>query len=177
MVLSSTSRQTSSSSPHQRHCFSTPPAPPPAGESFSLASLTRIISSLYLIAVFNFLIQRRWVYFPCGVLDSGGRPARSSPKNIRYGRETFFCFGLRQLLFSLFIVNMLFSKLCRVALLSVAATRAAAMTIAGKSNLKITGDGLQDLVTWDEHSLFVRGERILFYSYVLLEVDKSVTRV
>lgn len=26
-------------------------------------------------------------------------------------------------------------------------------------------DGLmQDLVTWDEHSLFVRGERIMFYS-------------
>lgn len=62
---------------------------------------------------------------------------------------------------------MLFRKLCHAALLSVAAIQATALTIGGKPNLSIKPykrEPLQDLVTWDEHSLFVRGERVLFYS-------------
>lgn len=62
---------------------------------------------------------------------------------------------------------MLFRKICHAALLSVAAIQATALTIGGKPNLMIKPykrEPLQDIVTWDEHSLFVRGERILFYS-------------
>lgn len=62
---------------------------------------------------------------------------------------------------------MLFSKLCHAALLSVAALEATALTIGGKPNLMIKPykrEALQDIVTWDEHSLFVRGERVFFYS-------------
>ncbi|USW56803.1 Putative glycoside hydrolase, family 35, Galactose-binding-like domain superfamily [Septoria linicola] len=63
---------------------------------------------------------------------------------------------------------MLFRKLCLAALLSVAAVETAALAIGGKPNMMIKpykrNEPLQDVVTWDEHSLFVHGERVLFYS-------------
>ncbi|KAK4618252.1 putative beta-galactosidase A [Fulvia fulva] len=62
---------------------------------------------------------------------------------------------------------MLFGKLLKAAVLSVAAVQTAALTIGGKPNMMIKSykrEALQDLVTWDEQSLFVRGERVLFYS-------------
>ncbi|GAB1735934.1 hypothetical protein NU219Hw_g5268t1 [Hortaea werneckii] len=64
---------------------------------------------------------------------------------------------------------MLFGKLCKAALLSAAAVQSAtALAIGGKPNLMIRDsykrEPLQDIVTWDEHSLFVHGERIIFYS-------------
>ncbi|WPH04456.1 glycoside hydrolase family 35 protein [Acrodontium crateriforme] len=63
---------------------------------------------------------------------------------------------------------MLVKMSTRVALLFLAALQvASAMTIAGKPNMMIKPykrEPLQDIVTWDEHSLFVRGERILFFS-------------
>ncbi|KAK5111284.1 hypothetical protein LTR85_012225 [Meristemomyces frigidus] len=62
---------------------------------------------------------------------------------------------------------MLFRRLCQAALLSVAAVQTAAMTIGGKPGMMTKPykrAPLQNIVTWDEHSLFVRGERIMFYS-------------
>ncbi|KAI7515484.1 hypothetical protein KC316_g21468, partial [Hortaea werneckii] len=55
---------------------------------------------------------------------------------------------------------MLFGKLCKAALLSAAAVQSAtALAIGGKPNLMIRDsykrEPLQDIVTWDEHSLFV----------------------
>ena len=53
------------------------------------------------------------------------------------------------------------------ALLSLASIDVSALGI-GSSKLSISQQDkrapLQDLVTWDEHSLFVRGERMMFYS-------------
>ncbi|KAK5698835.1 hypothetical protein LTR97_006483 [Elasticomyces elasticus] len=62
---------------------------------------------------------------------------------------------------------MLFKTLAQAALLSLAAVQTAALAIGGTSNLKVKPykrEALQDIVTWDEHSLFVRGERIMFFS-------------
>ncbi|KAL9619062.1 MAG: hypothetical protein Q9160_006317 [Pyrenula sp. 1 TL-2023] len=53
------------------------------------------------------------------------------------------------------------------AVLSFLTIQSSALTIAGKPNRLIKPykrAPLQDLVTWDEHSLFVRGERIMFFS-------------
>ncbi|KAH8649361.1 beta-galactosidase extracellular [Xylariales sp. PMI_506] len=53
-----------------------------------------------------------------------------------------------------------------IALLVSLYARVSALTIGGKQ-FTVTDpgkrDALQDIVTWDEHSLFVRGERIMFY--------------
>ncbi|KAK0272524.1 hypothetical protein LTR91_006161 [Friedmanniomyces endolithicus] len=67
---------------------------------------------------------------------------------------------------------MLFNQLVQAALLSVAAVQTAALAIGSPSNLVIKrGPLLQDIVTWDEkelttsqHSLFVRSERVMFFS-------------
>lgn len=62
---------------------------------------------------------------------------------------------------------MLFGKLCQAALLSVAAVQSNALAIGGKPDMIVhpyKREALQDIVTWDEHSVFVRGERVLFYS-------------
>lgn len=48
---------------------------------------------------------------------------------------------------------MLFGKLLKAAVLSVAAVQTAALTIGGKPNMMIKSykrEALQDLVTWDE---------------------------
>lgn len=66
-------------------------------------------------------------------------------------------------------LDMLFRRFCHAALLSVAAIQATGLMIGGGQNVMIKPykrEPLQDIVTWDEHSLFVRGERIMFYSYV-----------
>ena len=42
-----------------------------------------------------------------------------------------------------------------------------AMSFTGKPGLRVKdyeSEPLQDIVTWDEHSIFVHGERVLFYS-------------
>ncbi|PIA88990.1 putative beta-galactosidase A [Cercospora beticola] len=63
---------------------------------------------------------------------------------------------------------MLFGKLCQAVLLSAAAVQTAALAVGGKPNMLIKpykrNEPLQDIVTWDEHSLFVHGKRVLFYS-------------
>ncbi|KAK5149882.1 hypothetical protein LTS14_010597 [Recurvomyces mirabilis] len=49
----------------------------------------------------------------------------------------------------------------------MAVVQSTAMTIGGKPNMMIKPykrELLQDIVTWDTHSLFVRGERVLFFS-------------
>jgi hypothetical protein len=52
-----------------------------------------------------------------------------------------------------------------VSLLLLTFASARALSAKPKSlNVRVTTDGLQDIVTWDEHSIFVRGERVLFYS-------------
>ena len=48
-----------------------------------------------------------------------------------------------------------------------AAQQTAALPFVGQPGLKVKPykrAPLQDIVTWDEHSIFVRGERVLFYS-------------
>lgn len=55
----------------------------------------------------------------------------------------------------------------KAALLSALAISANALTMGGKPSQMIKPykrAPLQDIVTWDEHSLFVHGERIIFYS-------------
>ncbi|KAK5108976.1 hypothetical protein LTR62_007610 [Meristemomyces frigidus] len=64
---------------------------------------------------------------------------------------------------------MRFTNLCRAALLSVAAVvqQTDALTMGGKPDMVVKPykrEVLQDIVTWDQHSLFVRDERVLFYS-------------
>lgn len=62
---------------------------------------------------------------------------------------------------------MLFHKLLYAALLSCAALQTSALTLGGKPKQLIKPykrAPLQDIVTWDEHSIFVHGERVLFYS-------------
>ena len=61
---------------------------------------------------------------------------------------------------------MLFRQLCLLL--------AAAANLVTAANPRLSGQGLKiirdnsvnddGLVTWDEHSLFVRGERVIFYS-------------
>ncbi|KAF2089080.1 glycoside hydrolase family 35 protein [Saccharata proteae CBS 121410] len=55
----------------------------------------------------------------------------------------------------------------RALLLSCLAVQTIALVIGGKPNQVIKPykrEALQDIVTWDEHSLYVRGERVLFLS-------------
>lgn len=61
---------------------------------------------------------------------------------------------------------MILKHFFQAALLSLCAIDASAIAIGGR-RFTVKADkraALQDLVTWDEHSLFVRGERILIYS-------------
>lgn len=65
--------------------------------------------------------------------------------------------------------KMLFSNLLQTALLSLATLQTtSARAIAGKPQNYIQpyrrGEPLQDIVTWDEHSLLIRGERVMLYS-------------
>lgn len=64
---------------------------------------------------------------------------------------------------------MLFRKLLQAALLSsVAVQDVSARALAGKPQHFIQpykrGEPLQDIVTWDEHSLLIRGERVMLFS-------------
>ncbi|KAL2358260.1 putative beta-galactosidase [Cryomyces antarcticus] len=62
---------------------------------------------------------------------------------------------------------MLFSKLVSAAVVSCLAAQSAALAYGGKPSQVIKPykrAPLQEIVTWDEHSLFVRGKRVLFYS-------------
>jgi hypothetical protein len=64
---------------------------------------------------------------------------------------------------------MLFRNLLQTALLSCAAVQdVSARALAGKPSDFIRpykrGEPLQDIVTWDEHSLMIRGERVMLYS-------------
>lgn len=62
---------------------------------------------------------------------------------------------------------MLFRKRLQAALAACAALQVDAMTIGGKPYQMIhpyKRAPLQDIVTWDEHSIFVHGERVMFYS-------------
>ena len=53
-------------------------------------------------------------------------------------------------------------------LLASLAVQTAALSSTGRPGMKITPSKrqaiLQDIVTWDQHTLFVNNERILFYS-------------
>jgi hypothetical protein len=65
--------------------------------------------------------------------------------------------------------KMLFSKLLQAALLSCTAVQdVSARVLAGKPQNFIQpykrGEPLQNIVTWDEHSLLIRGERVMLYS-------------
>jgi hypothetical protein len=64
---------------------------------------------------------------------------------------------------------MLFRKLLEAALLSAVAVQdVSARALAGKPQHFVQpyrrGEPLQDIVTWDEHSLLIRGERVMLYS-------------
>jgi hypothetical protein len=65
--------------------------------------------------------------------------------------------------------TMLLQKLLQAALISCTAIQdVSARALAGKPNDFIKpykrGEPLQDIVTWDEHSLLIRGERVMLYS-------------
>lgn len=65
--------------------------------------------------------------------------------------------------------TMLLQKLLQAALISSTAIQdVSARALAGKPNDFIQpykrGEPLQDIVTWDEHSLLIRGERVMLYS-------------
>lgn len=53
-------------------------------------------------------------------------------------------------------------------LVAGSAVQTVALSIPGKPALKVKpykrDEPLQDIVTWDQHSIFVHGERVLFYS-------------
>ena len=74
---------------------------------------------------------------------------------------------------------MLLSKLAAALTWAGMAYQAVGMTIAGRPNQLIhpykRGEPLQDIVTWDKRSLFVRGERIMFFSGELL-LERCCTR-
>jgi hypothetical protein len=62
-----------------------------------------------------------------------------------------------------------FSRLLPLAVSCVSALLgiAEAAVVVGRKPAQVIdpqSDGLQNIVEWDEHSLFVNGERILFYS-------------
>ena len=65
---------------------------------------------------------------------------------------------------------MLFRQLLQAALLSCATVQdvVSARALAGKPQHFIQpykrGEPLQDIVTWDEHSLLIRGERVMLFS-------------
>ena len=64
---------------------------------------------------------------------------------------------------------MLLQKLLQAALISCTAIQdVSARALAGKPNDFIQpykrGEPLQDIVTWDEHSLLIRGVRVMLYS-------------
>lgn len=64
---------------------------------------------------------------------------------------------------------MLFHRLLQAALISCTALQdVSARALAGKPHTFIQpykrGEPLQDIVTWDEHSLLIRGERVMLYS-------------
>jgi hypothetical protein len=62
---------------------------------------------------------------------------------------------------------MLFSKLRHALLWAGLACTAASIAVGGKPSQMIKPykrEPLQDLVTWDEHSVFVRGERIMLFN-------------
>ncbi|KAH9826928.1 glycoside hydrolase family 35 protein, partial [Teratosphaeria destructans] len=62
---------------------------------------------------------------------------------------------------------MLFGRLWQVACLAHSVAGLAMPNLMNRPAAlmkRYQNDGLQDIVTWDEHSLFVRGERVLFYS-------------
>jgi hypothetical protein len=65
--------------------------------------------------------------------------------------------GRNMLFLQSFVSLLLFS------FVSYVSTRALSAK-PGLLNVRVTTDGLQDIVTWDQHSIYVRGERILFYS-------------
>lgn len=47
------------------------------------------------------------------------------------------------------------------------AAQTVALSIPGRQSFKVKPykrEALQDIVTWDQHSIFVNGERVLFYS-------------
>ena len=74
---------------------------------------------------------------------------------------------------------MLFHKLLQAALLScVAVQDASARALAGKPQHFIQpykrGEPLQDIVTWDEHSLLIRGKRVMLYSGEFHPVSATV---
>ncbi|KAL9088456.1 MAG: hypothetical protein Q9165_006180 [Trypethelium subeluteriae] len=59
----------------------------------------------------------------------------------------------------------MFSSLLRALLAITWLLQASAISIGPHQNVRINSrQALQDLVTWDEYSLFVRGERIMFFS-------------
>ena len=63
---------------------------------------------------------------------------------------------------------MHFLRSLSTALVAGLAAQAVALSIPGKPGLKVKpykrDEPLQDIVTWDQHSIFVHGERVLFYS-------------
>jgi hypothetical protein len=69
----------------------------------------------------------------------------------------------------LFKAKMLLRNLLQAALLSCTAVQdVSARALAGKPQHYIQpykrGEPLQDIVTWDEHSLLIRGERVMLFS-------------
>lgn len=76
---------------------------------------------------------------------------------------------------------MLLQKLLQAALLScVAVHDVSARALSGKPQHFIQpyrrGEPLQDIVTWDEHSLLIRGERVMLYSGEFHPVGTSTER-
>ena len=62
---------------------------------------------------------------------------------------------------------MLFLRSLSTFLFAGLAAQTAALSFTGKPGMKVKPykrEVLQDIVTWDQHSIFVNGERVLFYS-------------
>jgi hypothetical protein len=62
---------------------------------------------------------------------------------------------------------MLLSSICQAVAFALALVPSSALSLGNGQHVSILQDKrapLQDIVTWDSHSLFVRGERVLFYS-------------
>ena len=59
------------------------------------------------------------------------------------------------------------SRLVQACCLASCAVQSSALGFTGQPRMKVQSyesDPLQDIVTWDQHSIFVSGERVLFYS-------------
>lgn len=56
------------------------------------------------------------------------------------------------------------NRLLALAAAGLSVVTEAAVIAGRKVNIDPSSNGLQDIVTWDKHTIFVHGKRVLFYS-------------